>query len=196
MKRYKDLEEHVLGMLRKQLPRDLYYHGLHHTIDVLRSAQMIASEEGVTDDEMILLKAAVLFHDSGFTKIYRNHEELGCDMAKAELPAYGFTPAEIEKVCGMIMATKIPQRPTNKLEYIIADADLEYLGTDQFWKIGDTLFQEIKAYLNVDSERQWNIIQMNFLKSHQYHTEFCRKNREPLKQQHLAEVTAIVEKEV
>ncbi len=195
MKRYKEIEEHILGKLKAELPKDLYYHGLHHTKDVLRSAEMIGRDENITEDEMILLKTAVLYHDSGFTKVYRNHEEIGCDMAREELPKFGFKPEEVDKVCGMIMATKIPQRPTNKLENIIADADLEYLGTDEFWRIGNTLFQEIKTYLNVESERQWNIIQMNFLKSHQYHTAFCRKNREALKQKHLAEVTALVEKE-
>ncbi len=195
MKRYKEIEEHILGKLKAELPKDLYYHGLHHTKDVLRSAEMIGRDENITEDEMILLKTAVLYHDSGFTKVYRNHEEIGCDMAREELPKFGFKPDEVDKVCGMIMATKIPQRPNNKLENIIADADLEYLGTDEFWRIGNTLFQEIKTYLNVESERQWNIIQMNFLKSHQYHTAFCRKNREALKQKHLAEVTALVEKE-
>ena len=195
MQRYKEIEEHILGKLKAELPKDLYYHGLHHTKDVLRSAEMIGRDENITEDEMILLKTAVLYHDSGFTKVYRNHEEIGCDMAREELPKFGFKPDEVEKVCGMIMATKIPQRPNNKLENIIADADLEYLGTDEFWRIGNTLFQEIKTYLNVESERQWNIIQMNFLKSHQYHTTFCRNNREALKQKHLAEVTALVEKE-
>ena len=195
MKRYKEIEEHILGKLKAELPKDLYYHGLHHTKDVLRSAEMIGRDENITEDEMILLKTAVLYHDSGFTKVYRNHEEIGCDMAREELPKFGFKTDEVDKVCGMIMATKIPQRPNNKLENIIADADLEYLGTDEFWRIGNTLFQEIKTYLNVESERQWNIIQMNFLKSHQYHTAFCRKNREALKQKHLAEVTALVEKE-
>ena len=195
MKRYKEIEEHILGKLKAELPKDLYYHGLHHTKDVLRSAEMIGRDENITEDEMILLKTAVLYHDSGFTKVYRNHEEIGCDMAREELPKFGFKPDEVDKVCGMIMATKIPQRPNNKLENIIADADLEYLGTDEFWRIGNTLFQEIKTYLNVESERQWTIIQMNFLKSHQYHTAFCRKNREALKQKHLAEVTALVEKE-
>jgi uncharacterized protein len=77
----------------------------------------------------------------------------------------------------MVMATKIPQSPKTKLERIIADADLEYLGTDDFKRIGRTLFDEIQIYLNVESERQWNIIQMNFLKTHQYHTDFCKKNR-------------------
>ena len=192
MKNYKEIEDYVIGKLKKELPKDLYYHGLHHTLDVLRSAQMIGKEEKITDEEMNLLKVAVLYHDSGFTKVYRNHEEVGCDMAREDLPKFGFSEKDIETICGMIMATKIPQAPTTHLEKIIADADLEYLGTDDFDKIGKTLFEEIKIYLDVESERQWNIIQMNFLKRHKYFTAFCKKNREAEKEKHLKEIEKIV----
>ncbi|MDB5284305.1 MAG: hypothetical protein JWO06_3380 [Bacteroidota bacterium] len=193
MKSFKEIEDHVLAKLKAELPKDLYYHGLHHTLDVLRSAQMIGKDEKISDVEMNLLKVAVLYHDSGFTKVYRNHEEVGCDMARAELPGFGFSKQDIEIICGMIMATKIPQKPTTQLEKIIADADLEYLGTENFDKVGRTLYEEIRLYLDVESERQWNIIQMNFLKNHQYFTAFCKKNREAEKQKHLKEIIRIVE---
>ena len=192
MRNFKEVEQHIVGILKRDLPNNLYYHGLHHTMDVLRSAELIGTQEKLTENEMLLLKIAVLYHDAGFTRVYRNHEEVGCDMAKADLPGFGFTTEEIETICGMIQATKIPQNPKTKLEYIIADADLEYLGTDDFERIGRTLFDEIKIYLGVESERQWNIIQMNFLKGHTYHTNFCKKHREAEKQKHLKEIEKIV----
>ncbi len=192
MRNFKEVEQHIVGILKRDLPNNLYYHGLHHTMDVLRSAEQIGKHEKLTEDEMLLLKVAVLYHDAGFTKVYRNHEEIGCDMAKADLPGFGFTTAEIEVICGMIRATKIPQNPKNKMEYIIADADLEYLGTDDFERIGRTLFEEIKIYLGVESERQWNIIQVGFLKGHSYHTNFCKKHREAEKQKNLKAVERIV----
>lgn len=192
MKRYKEVEDFILEKLKRELPKDLYYHGIHHTLDVLKSAQMIGEEEKISAEEMTLLKVAVLYHDSGFTKTYKNHEEIGCEMAKTDLPQFGFTQKDVDAICGMIMATKIPQKPNTKLEYIIADADLEYLGTDQFERIGRTLYEEIKLYLNVESERQWNIIQMNFLKNHHYFTSFCKKNRESEKRKHLGSIEKIV----
>lgn len=192
MKNYSAVEKFVTERLQRELPKDLYYHGFHHTMDVLRSAIMIATEEKITEEEMTLLKVAVLYHDIGFTKVYKNHEEIGCNLARAELPGFGFNEQEIESICGMILATKIPQQPQNKLEYIIADADLEYLGTDQFQRIGRTLFEEIRIYLQVESERQWNIIQMNFLKNHRYFTDFCKENREPQKQKQLKEIEKII----
>ena len=192
MNNYKAVEDFITARLKRELPSNLYYHGFHHTLDVLRSAVLIGTEEKISDKEMHLLKVAVLYHDAGFTKVYKNHEEVGCDMAREELPQFGFHSKDIESICGMIMATRIPQQPKGKLEFIIADADLEYLGTDQFQKVGRTLFEEIKIYLQVESERQWNIIQRNFLRSHQYFTDYCKKNREPQKQLHLKEIEKIV----
>ena len=191
-KNFKEIEQHVVSILAKELPTNLFYHGLHHTMDVLRSAELIGKDEKITDHEMLLLKVALLYHDAGFIKVYRNHEEEGCKMAQNDLPSFGYSQKDIDVVCGMIMATKIPQSPKTKLENIIADADLEYLGTDDFERIGRTLFEEIKIYLNVESERQWNIIQMNFLKGHRYHTSFCKKYRENKKQKHLAGIEKIV----
>lgn len=192
MRNFKEVEQHIIGVLKRDLPNNLFYHGLHHTMDVLRAAELIGQHEKLTANEMLLLKVAVLYHDAGFTKVYRNHEEVGCEMAKADLTGFGFNDKEIEIICGMIMATKIPQNPQTKLEYIIADADLEYLGTDDFDRIGKTLYEEIKIYLGVESERQWNIIQMNFLRGHRYHTNFCKKQREVVKQEHLKEIEKIV----
>lgn len=192
MKNFKEVEQHIISVLKRDLPNNLFYHGLHHTMDVLRAAELIGRHEKLNADEMLLLKVAVLYHDAGFTKVYRNHEEVGCEMAKADLPGFGFSHQEIEIICGMIMATKIPQNPQTKLERIIADADLEYLGTDDFDRIGKTLYEEIKIYMEVESERQWNIIQMNFLRNHRYHTDFCKKHREEVKQGHLKEIEKIV----
>src|SRR4051812_10438844 len=192
MKNFKEIEDHVIGMLKRELPKDLYYHGVHHTQDVLKSATMIGKEEGISDEEMLLLKVAVLYHDAGFIKVYKNHEEVACDLVNEELPGFGFNEEEIGIIQGMIRATKIPQEPHTHLEEIIADADLEYLGTPDFEKIGRTLYEEIKIFLDVESERQWNIIQRNFLRSHHYFTPFCKKNREAEKLKHLKMIEKIV----
>ena len=182
----------MIGKLKRELPKDLYYHGVHHTLDVLNSAMMIGKEEGISDEEMFLLKVAVLYHDAGFIAVYKNHEEVACELVKNELPGFGFNKKEIDIISGMIRATKIPQVPHTRLEEIIADADLEYLGTDKFETIGRTLYEEIKIFLDVESERQWNIIQMNFLRTHHYFTAFCRKYREAEKEKHLKIIEHIV----
>ncbi|MBS1919127.1 MAG: HD domain-containing protein [Bacteroidetes bacterium] len=158
-------------------------------MDVLEQSQRIAHEENIRDKEdLFLLKTAALYHDSGFLHAYTGHEEAGCKIVRKELPHFGISTKQLDAICGMIMATKIPQSPKNKLEEIICDADLDYLGRPDFFKIGNTLFLEMKQRGMVNSEREWNQIQVKFLKAHHYFTPANIKSRELLKLKHLAMV--------
>ena len=190
---YVGAELYILERLDKSLPKDLFYHGLHHTRDVYGAALLIAKSEKLTHEQLNLLKIATMYHDAGFISHYKNHEEAGCKLARKTLPKFGFDEKHIKIIEGMIQATKIPQTPTTLLERIICDADLDYLGRNDFKDIAKTLFDELKVYMNVKDEKIWNTIQLNFLKNHKYHTEFCRKRRESKKQQHLKEIIKIVE---
>jgi predicted metal-dependent HD superfamily phosphohydrolase len=185
-------KETIVHHLEQNLPSDLFYHGIHHTFDVFDAALVIAENEKIDSaDDLTLLKTAALFHDSGFTIDASKHEECGCDLAREILPACDYSDSQIDQICGMIMATKIPQQPLNLLERIICDADLDYLGRDDFFKIGDTLYQELKAFDKIKDATQWNQLQISFLSNHQYHTEFSRGNREIKKQENLQAVTKI-----
>ncbi|MEI8101464.1 MAG: HD domain-containing protein [Bacteroidota bacterium] len=188
-------KETIVHHLEQNLPSDLFYHGIHHTFDVFDAALVIAENEKIDSaDDLTLLKTAALFHDSGFTIDSSKHEECGCDLAREILPACDYTNSQIDQICGMIMATKIPQQPLNLLERIICDADLDYLGRDDFFKIGDTLYQELKAFDKIKDATQWNQLQISFLSNHQYHTEFSRGNREIKKQENLQEIQNILSK--
>jgi class 3 adenylate cyclase/HD superfamily phosphodiesterase len=178
-------ENFIRGKLKRNLPPQLTYHGFHHTEDVLNAALQIADAEKIDESEIQLLRVAVLFHDSGFTELYNNHEEKGCEFARDILPSFGFQQDAIDCICGMIMATKIPQQPHTKLEEIICDADLDYLGREDFYTIGKTLFEEFKTFDIVNNEKQWDQAQVRFIESHHYHTNYSRTQREPEKQKYL-----------
>lgn len=190
MANYTKIEQFITRYLRQHLPKDLFYHGLHHTHDVLNFAQEIAEAENISKKELKLLKIAVLFHDAGFIKSYSGHEEVGCDLAKEYLPQFNVKDDEIELILGMIRATRIPQQPKNLLEKIIADADLMYLGTNRFKEISDTLYREMKIYFDLNSQQKWNEIQKNFIEKHKFHTPYCIKKYEASKQENLASVLA------
>jgi uncharacterized protein len=127
-----------------------------------------------------------LFHDSGFMNTYQGHEEEGCRIAQQVLPDFGYTPGQISAICGMIMATKIPQNPQTHLERIISDADLDYLGRDDFEPIAATLYEELKARDLVSDVEAWNKIQVRFIDAHRYWTTSERERRNAQKEQHLA----------
>lgn len=176
--------------LKKSLPSFLAYHNLEHTKYVLDKSIYLGKVEGCSDDEMNIISVAALYHDAGFLLGMENHEEKGCRLVETELPEYGFSTQEIKKICGMIMATKTPQNPGNALERIIADADLFYLGTDQYFIMSSLLKKEL-LHLNPSLEDEtWKQIQLNFLKNHQYHTDFGKNILAPIKQKNVELIMA------
>ena len=174
----------ILSKLKKELPKYLSYHSIAHIKDVYQAAEMIANAEGVKGEEKKLLLTAALFHDSGFLIQQKDHERISCDIAAEFLPGFGYSAPQIKKIAGMIMATKIPQKPHTPLEEIICDADLDYLGRDDFFKIGDTLFAEINMYSFMD-EDQWNQLQVDFMGKHHYFTSTAIKLRKEKKEMNL-----------
>lgn len=184
---FEEIQHTIYREILAKLPQHLTYHNLGHTAYVLDQAVFLAKESQVSEGDLHLLKLAALFHDTGFIDNPKNHEEKGCKIAANYLSAE-YSPDDLRKIYGMIMATKIPQSPQTHLENILADADLEYLGTDLFDQIGQTLFLELKHFNPDFTEQAWDELQLVFMQKHHYHTEYCRQNREPKKQENLLTV--------
>jgi predicted metal-dependent HD superfamily phosphohydrolase len=186
-------EEYVFDKLEESLSDTLFYHGLHHTIDVSNAVLQIAIAEGIHEKETLhILQTAALYHDLGFISTYQGHEEESCKFARISLPDFNYNDWQIEKICGLIMATKIPQNPTNHLEKIIADADLDYLGREDFWTISRSLYEELHEREMVTDIDSWNKIQIGFLENHQYWTETARQWRNPAKLKRIEELRKII----
>lgn len=190
---YRAAKQFILSKLRNELSDQLSYHGLHHTLDVLKMADGLCEREGVNAHDRVLVKTAALFHDAGFIKNkHTGHEAEGCLLVREILPKFGYEPEGIERICRMIMSTKIPQSPSTLLEEILCDADLDYLGRDDFFTIGGTLFEELQAYNLIGDEQVWNRLQVSFLSAHRFHTGTNKALREPVKQRYLEELKELV----
>jgi len=176
----------MIAQLQSDLDPGLIYHNVFHTTDVMEQAINIAISEGVKPGhELNLLKTAAAYHDSGFLFTYKNHEEKGCEIARNDLASH-LTDSDIEKICGMIMATKIPQSPKNLFEEIICDADLDYLGRDDFEPISKNLYKEFLDFTIIRKGDNWDEIQIKFFELHHYFTQSSLSKRNPKKQEHLS----------
>jgi predicted metal-dependent HD superfamily phosphohydrolase len=175
----------VSTMLKDKLPAVYFFHSLDHTLYVYENVKKIGKKEKCTDKEIDLLCAAALWHDAGYINVYYGHEEESCRLAKIHLSEFGYSEADIQIITGIIMATKIPQSPHNKLEKIIADADLAYLGTADAAHQADNLYKELHHLNPSLTKEQWNEMQVLFLQQHSYFTGYCRTIKEPVKQLYL-----------
>lgn len=186
-------KDYILGRLSDELSSNFHYHSFNHTLDVLEAAIIIAKAEGIGDEDLLLIQTAALFHDSGFIYGSVEHESRGCRIARNALPKFDYNDGQIELICGMIMATKIPQNPNNKLEKIICDADLDYLGREDFKDIGDKLYLEFKEQNIVSNKEDWNRLQVKFLSAHNYHTNFSKIHRKDVKNTYLRNLIDLID---
>jgi len=178
----------ILNKLKNELSSNLFYHSIYHTLDVYNCAESIAKEEGVNDSDLKLLLVAAIFHDAGYLKQNKDHEELSCGIAREYLPLYQYSKKDIDIICGIIMATKIPQQPKTHLEEIICDADLNYLGRNDFFSIGEYLYNEMIAFGYIKNKDEWNKIQLEFMQQHHFFTATAIKHNQSLKDKNLKEV--------
>jgi class 3 adenylate cyclase/predicted metal-dependent HD superfamily phosphohydrolase len=183
--KYYKAEHHVMNILEKNLPVGLHYHSIKHTKDVVKSVERIALLEGVTDEGLFLLKTAAIFHDAGFIEKYDHNETIGARMAQEILPKYGYTDQHVKTIVELIHATEIPHKPINKLQEIICDADLDYLGRDDFEMIADNLRKELTEMGKIGSRKEWDQIQVKFLNQHQYFTQTALQSRQKKKAENL-----------
>jgi class 3 adenylate cyclase len=189
---FTDIQEIILDKLERELPDYLFYHNVKHTVDVVTEVELIGWGEGCSDEEILLLKTAGLFHDVGHTVTYDGHEYEGTIIAREMLPKYNYSPEQIEKICAIIMSTKLPPKPTNLLEDIICDSDLDYLGRSDFIPVSNTLFEELKAQKKMGSLNDWNKIQVKFISGHQYFTKTARSLREVNKQLQIERIQSLI----
>lgn len=185
---YYKAERHIMKVLERGLSPKLHYHSIAHTKDVVRAVERYALLEGVTDEGLFLLKSAATYHDAGFVESYEKNEPIGARMAEEILPKYGYSEQHISQIKELIFVTQIPHQPKNKLEEIICDADLDYLGRDDFHEIADKLRRELKEHGKIDSDRKWDEMQVAFLNMHKYFTPTAIASRQEKKARNLQEV--------
>ncbi len=167
------------------LDKKYSYHSPRHICMVFRDSTFLGHKLNLSVSDMILLQTAASMHDYGFVISHEKHEERSCIEARKLLPEYGYSKEDIEIICGMIMATKIPQTPKTLLEKIICDADLYYLGCNYYFEIADHFKGELVGLDALKDENHWKEIQINFLENHEYHLPYTQKLLNETKQKNL-----------
>jgi uncharacterized membrane-anchored protein YitT (DUF2179 family)/predicted metal-dependent HD superfamily phosphohydrolase len=165
----------LIHKLENELSPTLTYHNSDHTKAVIRCAELLAESEHIQGDELVLLKTAALFHDAGFLEQSAGHEELSCKFARAWLPDFGYDSGQVERICTIIMATKLPQTPMDRLGEILADAALFYLGREGYSQAAEKLYNEIRTSGAPLSEADWLVTQVDFLAGHKYFTRAANR---------------------
>jgi len=192
---YNKAKDWIIARLVKDLDPILTYHNIDHTIDVLSSATQIAKSENITGDQLLILQTAALYHDSGMLRLYKGHEMKSIEIVKEILPTMNYSDEAISKICEMILTTELPQNAKTIDEMILCDADLDYLGRDDFFWIGQSLRLEWnRLNINKTTLLEWYELQIKFMESHNYFTPTAQKTRNKGKLKNIEQVYQLLGK--
>lgn len=169
----------LTAIVLKEMPNHLY-HNPKHALGVFEASMRYAKMEGLDREQTHLLGIGALLHDIVYVQDAKDNEEKSAEYASKYMLEKGYEAIPIEKVKGMILSTKFPQKPNTLAERIICDADLDNLGTDEFFDIGEKLRMEWR-YKN----EEWLSMQKKLLESHQYFTESAKHLRQKKKEENL-----------
>lgn len=175
----------ILKLIIENLPKNIYYHTEKHALNIMNAVEFLGFGEEIYNEDILLLKTAALFHDVGFIERYEDNEEIGARFAKELMPNYGFNQEQIDKVERLIIATKMSHKPQGILEQIMKDADLDYLGRNDFDVISTKLMREFVENKVVSSEQEFKKRQVEFLKSHEFLTDTARSWRVDKKEENI-----------
>jgi len=171
---FKEVNSFVFDILKNKLSSKVVYHNYNHTLQVVKAANEIALAEKVKKSDLEIVLIAAWFHDTGYVEGYKNHEGESKKIAQDYLKNKGFSSEKIAKVSVLIDATKMPQKPTNKIEEIICDADLCHLGTEDYTKNADLLRSEWEQLCNKElTDIEWLKENNRFFGEHKYFTNYA-----------------------
>jgi uncharacterized protein len=176
---------YVMDLL-SQLPVTLYFHNAQHTLDVLDAVTEIGKHSNISADNLLILKIAALFHDTGYLYTYKGHEESGKLIAGDFLTQHEYHPDVVKSVLDCIDATKMPQAPDGFLQEIICDADLFHFSRSDYPVYAARLRREWEIHLPITfSDKEWAASNLKVLEKHHFFTEYGRNTLQPRKQSNI-----------
>jgi len=192
---YHKAKDYIIARLVKDIDPVLTYHNIDHTIDVLNSVCRIAEGEKIHSSELVILQTAALYHDAGMMASYKGHEKESVKIVREKLPEFDYSENDISRISKMILTTELPQSASTLDEMILCDADLDYLGRDDFFWIAQSLRLEWNR-LNIrhTTIKEWFELQIKFMEGHEYFTDVAKKLRNEGKARNLEQIYELLNK--
>lgn len=167
--------EYAEKLLTEKLPKEMVYHSLEHTKDVVAGVKEIGLGSNLSEEDLETVLIAAWFHDVGYTESMDAHEVRSVELARKKLLEFGISEERLKQVEGCILATELPQNPTNLLEEVLCDADLVHLSSNEYCDRSDKLKNELAFSKNMPlSNKKWWGMNLDFFNKQEYFTEYAK----------------------
>jgi predicted metal-dependent HD superfamily phosphohydrolase len=177
---------YVSKLIKEKLPESIEFHTIEHAKCVVDNAVFIGENSGLTKDEINIVKLCAWFHDTGYILKTEGHEAESAKIAGEFLTSKGVDEEIISQVKNSILATRVPQQPETLISKVLCDADLMHLSEDNYFERIEKMREE---WINISkkkiSKRKFHSKSVKFFQTHEFHTDFAKKELQPKKAKNL-----------
>jgi HD superfamily phosphodiesterase len=182
----KSASEFVTKLLKENLSSEYTYHNLQHAGEVFSGVTEIGENSNISNEELEVIQVAALFHDTGFTKGYLDHEFKSAEIAKEYLENINYPRIKIEKITEIIVITTLGNIPANLLEMIIKDADNLHVGKEDFYSNSLLLKSEWETFeYRKYTHEEWLQSSLDFLNRTAFFTEYANSKYDEGRQKNI-----------
>jgi len=176
--RLSDLEAKVFDGILNELPETLHFHKLEYALKVYNQSFLLCRSEEIEQEDRLLVRTAALMLYTGLTQSFNNFENRSSVISREILPTFMYSEAQIDQICNLILSTKMPFNPMTRLEKILIDARMEYVGRPDYTTQINLLYQELlEAGVKINGQ-QFKKQQFELLHSFEYFTVAGQRLRE------------------
>ena len=173
-----DLEERVFEDILINLPESLRFHRVEYARKVYDQSFLLCRSEEIEQEDRLLVRTAALMLLTGLTQDYQNFENRSSVISREILPDFSYSESQIDQICNLILATKRPFDPNNRLEKILIDAKMEYLGRPDYTDQIKLLYEELRKVGSKINGQQFKKQQLELLFDFQFYTVAAKRMRE------------------
>jgi len=167
---------YVEEYMKANLPENIAFHNYNRTAKVARIGDTLSIQSDLRENEKMLLHLAALFIDSGYCEDSHNSAAAAAMLARNYLSGKGLDDASIKAITESIEAIGYPQQPVSLIAQYLCDADMYYLGSNNYSLNTELLRKEISLVDKVNySDKDWIRKQLQVLEDHTYFTAEARK---------------------
>jgi predicted metal-dependent HD superfamily phosphohydrolase len=182
----KSSSEFVTRLLNENLSSELTYHNLSHAHEVFEAVTELGKNSNLSEEELEIIQVAAWFHDTGFINGYLNHEYKSVEIANEFLENILYPVEKIKRVTVIIIMTELANTPHSLSEKIIRDADILYIGKDNFFSKCISLRSEWELIDHKKiTESEWLQTCLDFISKTMFFTDYAKLKYETVRQSNI-----------
>lgn len=174
------VEDFARCIFTSAFPKELPFHNLNYTKEVVNTSLQIACESHIGRDEMELLLSAAWLQGLGYAKHYQDPEQKSVEIAKVFFKGMQLEKGRVENIERTIRSTAPKEKPLSEVEKILHDANLFYLASNDYSEYAEKLKREIE--INLDKHftvKEWIDWNIQLLESQHFYTAYGKEVLEP-----------------